>query len=89
MVNENDKYGYIDKKGNWVIQPIFDRALNFTEGLAIVEVNGKYGFLTTPKVFADYRHFMKDQYGNIVIDQKYDYLSEIQRQMIILREDST
>jgi uncharacterized protein YyaL (SSP411 family) len=27
------------------IQPIFDRALNFTEGLAIVEVNGKYGYI--------------------------------------------
>ena len=50
---------------------------------------GKYGFLTTPKVFADYRHFTKDQYGNNIVDQKYDYLSEIQRQMIILREDST
>ena len=50
--------------------------------------DGKYGFLTTPKVFADYRHFIKDQYGNNIVDQKYDYLSEIQRQMIILREDS-
>lgn len=49
---------------------------------------GKYGFLTTPKVFADYRHFTKDQYGNNIVDQKYDYLSEIQKQMIILREDS-
>ena len=51
--------------------------------------DGKYGFLTTPKVFADYRHFTKDQYGNNIVDQKYDYLSEIQRQMIILREDSS
>ena len=50
---------------------------------------GKYGFLTTPKVFADYRHFTKDQYGNVVIDQKYDYLSEIQKQMFILKEDSS
>lgn len=51
--------------------------------------DGKYGFLTTPKVFADYRRFKKDQYENIIFDQKYDYKSEIQRQMIILKEDSS
>lgn len=51
--------------------------------------DGKYGFLTTPKVFADYRRFKKDQYDNNIIDQNYDYLSEIQRQIIILHEDSS
>ena len=51
--------------------------------------DGKYGFLTTPKVFADYRRFKKDQYENIILDQEYDYKSEIQRQMIILKEDSS
>lgn len=51
--------------------------------------DGKYGFLTTPKVFADYRHFKKDQYENIVIDQEYDYISEIQRQMIILQQNTS
>ena len=51
--------------------------------------DGKYGFLTTPKVFADYRNFTKDQYGNNIVDQKYDYLSEIQRQMTILHKDSS
>ena len=51
--------------------------------------DGKYGFLTTPKVFADYRRFKKDQYENIILDQEYDYMSEIQKQMIILKEDSS
>jgi hypothetical protein len=30
--------GYIDKSGNWVIQPIFDQAYPFSEGLAAVEI---------------------------------------------------
>ena len=51
--------------------------------------DGKYGFLTTPKVFADYRRFKKDQHENIIFDQEYDYKSEIQKQMIILKEDSS
>ena len=50
---------------------------------------GEYGFLTTPKVFADYRHFTKDQYSNNIVDPNYDYLSEIQRQMTILHKDSS
>lgn len=48
--------------------------------------DGKYGFLTTPKVFADYRRFKKDSHNNIILDNEYDYKSEMQRQMIILKE---
>lgn len=46
----------------------------------------KYGFLTTPKVFADYKHYIKDEKGNQIIDDNYDYRHEIQRQMKILEE---
>lgn len=48
--------------------------------------NDKYGFLTTPKVFADYRHFIKDEKGNQIIDTNYDYKEEIQKQLDILEE---
>lgn len=50
---------------------------------------GDYGFLTTPKVFADYRIFKKDKNNNVCIDQEYDYQSEIQKQIDILRKDSS
>lgn len=39
------KYGFIDKTGSFAIEPIFDRALGFHEGLAIVanlDPSGKY-----------------------------------------------
>lgn len=46
----------------------------------------KYGFLTTPKVFADCRHFVKNESGNQIIDTNYDYKIEIQKQLEILEE---
>lgn len=46
----------------------------------------KYGFLTTPKVFADYKRFTKDEKGNQNIDNNYDYKTEIQNQLNILEE---
>lgn len=51
--------------------------------------NGKYGFLTTPKIFTNYRRFKRDDNNNITLDKEYDYKSEIQRQMIILQKDSS
>jgi len=36
-----NKYGYIDKNGNWVIEPSFDGCSTFNDGLAIVGLNGE------------------------------------------------
>ena len=46
--------------------------------------NGEYGFITSPKVFADYRRYIKDKNGNVVIDTEYDCKSEITKQIEIL-----
>lgn len=50
-VEAGAKYGYVDNKGNWVIEPIFDDADNFNYDRADkrnpvnapVKYNGKYG----------------------------------------------
>ncbi len=39
------KYGYIDKEGKYIILPRFDHAEEFYDGLAIVGVDGKYGYI--------------------------------------------
>ena len=44
----------------------------------------QFGFLTTPKVFADYVHYIKDDKGIPVVDSNYDYMSEIQKQLEII-----
>lgn len=51
--------------------------------------NGTYGYLTAPKIFADYRHISKDEFGKPVEDRNYSYANEIQKQMEILSSDSS
>ena len=50
--------------------------------------NGTYGFTTVPKIFADYRRYIKDDHGNSVIDKTYDYQKEISKQLTILANNS-
>ena len=53
------KIGYIDKKGTTVIEPKFGvGSQDFSEGLAVVEVNAKYGYI--------------DKGGNLVIKPTFD-----------------
>jgi hypothetical protein len=40
---KNDKYGFIDKTGKWILPPEFDFVENFAKGLAVVEKEGLYG----------------------------------------------
>ena len=55
-------YGYIDEKGNFIIEPKFDRAYDFTsKGVAIVTENGLDGLINLE--------------GNYVIPPIYDSLS--------------
>lgn len=46
--------------------------------------DGSYGFITGPKIFTDYRRFVKDENGNIRLDEKYDHMLEITKQLEIL-----
>jgi len=39
------KYGYIDKTGKIVIEPKFDNAWSFSEGLARVKIDDKDGYI--------------------------------------------
>ena len=63
--------------------------IKFQEGKRIryKKQEDKYGFLTTPKVFADYRHYTKDENGKQIIDIDYDFRTEIQKQLDILEEN--
>jgi hypothetical protein len=49
------KYGFIDKKQKWVINPTFDNAGSFSEGLARVKIKSNWGFV--------------NQTGDIIINQ--------------------
>lgn len=49
--------------------------------------DGDKKFLTTPKIFADYRHFVHDEYGDQRIDENYDPCEEIKKQMELLENN--
>ena len=40
-----DKVGFINKAGEFVINPQFDGAWSFSEGLAWVKIGDKWGFI--------------------------------------------
>lgn len=41
----DDKYGFIDKGGNMIIRPQFDKVCSFSDGLAKVAIDEKCGFI--------------------------------------------
>jgi len=54
---KNKKWGYLNTKGQFVIEPQFEKAYPFSEGLAAVSVGEKWGFI--------------DHSGRLVITPKY------------------
>lgn len=57
-VEIGEKYGYIDKDKNLIINAVFDDAYPFSNGNAPVEIDGKWGLI--------------DKTGKFVIEPKYD-----------------
>jgi hypothetical protein len=52
------KYGFINKKGQYVVPPQFDKFYGFSQGLALVEREEKQGYV--------------DKTGKIVIPLKFE-----------------
>ncbi|MBP5547417.1 MAG: WG repeat-containing protein [Bacteroidales bacterium] len=46
------KWGFIDKTGQFIINPQYDIAGNFIEGLAAVKIDGKFGYIDKNGEFA-------------------------------------
>ncbi len=58
-VKKNNRWGFVDQQGNWVIRNEYDFADNFYSDLARVRVKDKYGFI--------------DKKNSIIIPIKYNY----------------
>lgn len=52
-----------------------------------IKPNGTYGFITSPKIFADYRRYAKGNDGSSKLDENYNYMYEIQKQLDILENN--
>lgn len=63
----NEKWGYVNNKGETIVKPQFDFANEFSEGLAAVEIGSKYGYINTS--------------GTIIIELQYDYASDFSEEL--------
>ena len=52
--NRGDLWGFIDYSGQWVIQPQFEDAWSFYEGLAPVMLEGKWGYIANPLIYDEW-----------------------------------
>jgi hypothetical protein len=62
---KNGKYGFVDKNKNWVISPQFFEVKEFSDGMACVSQNGKWGFI---RLYAPYEYvneFIKSKVKNL------------------------
>jgi len=58
-VKIKNHYGFIDKRGNIAIKPIYDDVCGFSDGLAAVKLGEKYGFI--------------DRTGTMVIEPQFGF----------------
>ena len=47
VVKEDDKWGYINTKGEQIIEYEFNDVHSFNKGLATVQKDGKWGYINT------------------------------------------
>ncbi len=60
-VSKHGKWGFINVKGEWVIEPQFEDARPFSEGFAEVETNGYFKWINTEGEFVEPP--LTDRYG--------------------------
>jgi len=72
--------GFIDRSGRFAIEPEFDRAEAFSDGLAAVRVSGQWGFIDRTGRFVIEPQFrsvtrFSDGYATIRVDGKAGYIN--------------
>src|SRR5690349_20615325 len=70
IITIKNKVGFIDRNGSVAIQPQFQSAHEFSEGLCAVRADGRYGFIDTK--------------GNICISAIYDYATEFKEGLALV-----
>lgn len=73
MTNEKGKLGLINKKGEWILNPIYDKILSLSEnGYRVVVNDEKYGII--------------DSNNNIVYPAEYDYIDIVSNGFVLAKE---
>ena len=75
--NDDFKYGFMDKEGNLIIPYKYDRAYDFSEGLAMV-------YKTKNRI--DYYGYI-DEHGNEIIQLQYEYGENFSQDLALVRQN--
>jgi hypothetical protein len=81
-VKVNDKFGFINEKGEEVIKPRFDSALDFSDnGLAAIGVNKQYGYINKRgkeviKPRFDMAEYFVNDLAPVMVNGQYGYINE-------------
>jgi len=86
-VEQNGKWGCINKSGNIVIPIVYDQVGGFYEGLAYIKLNGKYGFIdksgkhVIPVVY-DHPSTFSEGLARVELNGKYVFIDKTGKQVI-------
>lgn len=78
---KSGKWGYKDELGKVAIEPLYDEAYNFSEGLAGVEIGEKVGFINTagemviPAIYDSVTSF-KEGLASVTLNDKCAYIDK-------------
>lgn len=59
-----------------------------TKRIRYMDSNNKIRFSTPPKIFADYRRFIKSLSGEVILDNEYDCNTEINKQLELMKKEN-
>ena len=84
MVSQDEKYGYINKNGEIVIELKYDDAMNFNSGFAYVKVDQTWGMIDSgggeviKPIFEEIEAIPNSKYSIIKSDEKYKLINQFE-----------
>ena len=80
-IEEDGKWGFINVRGKIVIEPVWDAALDFSEGLAMVKRDGLWGYITASGEIAIEIRYEESQkfsegFAEVKINDLYGYMDK-------------
>lgn len=73
IATREGKYGYMDVEGKIVIPPLYDRAYDFNNGLALVGTNNRQGETGYQLITPNGRNYIAIQLSNCLLSHRFSY----------------
>jgi hypothetical protein len=81
------RWGFINKSGEWVVEPRFEDALHFSQGLAGVRADGKWGFINRKgewviePLYEEVDPFEAEGYTMVTLNDEYIWIDLTGREL--------